>query len=197
VTATTDPVELLREVAKFVGVHREASRAHPLWSRVFAAVDAAPASVDDLVAKLDTRCAESGERWDVYRTGNGNEATGWRAHAHARGESDVADPAAVGFKAVSLPEALAGLLATPRLPVIPRRPRPCAGVLKVVKGDRAGRWEVHEDGRYVGERSTKRDATTAMDAYRERVRAEFEEWGTSWAAVVEHGVEGGDFYWKS
>lgn len=61
-----DPVELLREVVEHVRVSRTAAESHPLWSRVFATIDAASLSVDELVDKLDARCAETGERWDVY-----------------------------------------------------------------------------------------------------------------------------------
>ena len=200
VAGALDPVELLRDVVAYCGVHREGAAGHPLWSRVFAAIGRGPAAgagaggddVDALVEKLDARCAETGERWDVYRLHR--DIGGWRAHAWDEHGSSAADPAAVDARGATIREALAGLLATPRLPVVPRQPPAGAGLLTVRKDGTA--WDVLENGQRIGWKRTKREAVAVLEPYREAVRARYEEWVATWGPVVEAGVEGVDFYWK-
>jgi hypothetical protein len=188
-----DPVELLRDVVEHTQVSRTAAGAHPLWSRVFAALDRGSGDdVDALVEKLDARCAETGERWDVYRLHP--DVGGWRAHAHAEHETQRSDPAAVDARGATIREALARLLATPRLPVVPRRPAP-AVAYTVVKVN--GWFEVQERGLFAGYRSRlKREAVAVAERGEKRALAAYEEWVVTWGPVVEAGVEGVDFYWK-
>lgn len=195
-----DPVQLLRQVVAHCGVHRDASRSHQLWSAVFATIASPPpcwrcrgtqpGDVDALVEKLDARCAETGERWEVYRLSTG----GWRAHAYHRYESETSDPAAVSAVSDSMRTALAELLATPRLPVVPRRPPYGAGRMEVVKD--GSEWAVREDGQWIGRRHTKRDGLAHVEQYEAAMRAQYEAWMAEWGALVESGVEGQDFYWK-
>lgn len=195
--STTDPVELLREIVAFSQVSRTAAAGHPLWARVFDAIDAGPVSdVDSMIEKLDARCAETGERWEVYRgVSVGDDPGPWIAQATDRHLGKRDDAAALSIRADTMSEALGGLLATPRLPVIPRQPE--SGVyLTVEKCD--GWWEVRHNGVFAGYRArTKREATAAKEQGEARARAHYEEWVTNWAVIVDAGVEGVDFYWKS
>jgi hypothetical protein len=146
-------------------------------------------SADDLAAALDERCTDTGERWELYRLSTG----GWRAHAHDRHESPASDPAAVSATGATITEALAGLVAAPRLPVIPRQPMLVA--LTVVKVD--GWFQVQDGGMFAGYRSrVKREAVAAAERGEVAARERHEEWTARWAAVVAAGVEGVDFYWK-
>ena len=148
-------------------------------------------AVDEMIEKLDARCAETGERWDLHRLAIG----GWRAYAWdpAIGPNNQ-DPAAVGCSAPRLSEALAGLLATPRLPVVPRQPPTVAGAI-VIRKD-GSTWDVFEDGQRIGWERTKREAQERADRYEQAVRDRYEAWVSTWWSVVESGVEGRDFYWR-
>lgn len=193
-TANSDPVGLLGELVAYCGVHHEGAKGHPLWSRVFAAIgNAGVDDVEALVEKLDARCAETGERWDIYRLHR--DIGGWRAYAHNQHESESADPAAVDFRGATIREALAGLLATPRLPVVPRQPPYGAGRMEVVKDGRE--WVVRENGQRISWSRTKRESLAYVERYETAMRARYEAWVTEWGALVESGMEGRDFYWKS
>lgn len=153
------------------------------------------ADVDTLVEKIDAR----GLRWQIYRGAMElpdpeapDDATRKRKCWIVRiGEG--ADE--LTHQDRSLHAAVAWASEVAMIPIVPRRPI-VTGRWEVRKAG-PGKWDIHADGHFQLQLSTKRAAEERIALATESQHNKAYDWDTEWAHLVATGVEGVDFRWKA